>query len=321
MEISGLSVSVMPEKVPNSNDLVNKTIVIKLGGSTLDESTCLFPRFSLTPGFAGWRGKMGMSEKEAMGEGYRSRYDTSRNSVLQDIVWLHSLGANLVLVHGGGPAITAWLRRMGKESRFINGLRVTDEETMMVVRMVIVGQINQELVRLITCLGGQAIGLSGLEGALMRADREDEALGLVGRVNGQTLDLSLLKMVLEHGYISVIAPIGLGKYGECLNVNADNAAAAIAQALHAEMLILLTNVAGIYDSSGNLIPKLDVHETLQLIHQGIITGGMIPKAYACIHALETVQRTHIIDGRLPHVLKHELFSQSGSGSMIFSSQR
>jgi len=276
MENRDLLASVLQEALPYINYFVNKTIVIKLGGNALHQ----------------------------------------QESVLQDIVWLRSLRANPVLVHGGGPAIDTWLRRIGKESRFIDGLRVTDEETMTVARMVLVGQINQELVRMITNLGGRAIGLSGIDGAMIRATRENEALGLVGRVDNQNLDLRLLHTLIEMGYIPVIAPIGLGEHGETLNINADTVAAEIARAMHAEKLILLTNVTGIYDRAGNLISQLDINQTLDLINQGVITGGMIPKVHACIHALETVRRTHIIDGRVPHILIHELFTDGGAGSMI-----
>lgn len=276
MENRDLIASVLQEALPYINYLVNKTIVIKLGGNALDE----------------------------------------QETILQDIVWLRSLRANPVLVHGGGPHISAWLKRIGKETRFINGLRVTDDETMTVARMVLVGQINQELVRLIAKLGGRAIGLSGLDGAMIRAWREDEALGLVGRVDSTSLDLRPIQMLIERGYIPVIAPVALGEHGECLNINADTVAAEIARAMHAEKLILLTNVIGICDRAGNLISELTVSKTLDLIEQGVITGGMIPKVHACIHALDTVHRTHIIDGRIPHVLIRELFTDGGAGTMI-----
>jgi acetylglutamate kinase len=276
VENRDLIASVLQEALPYINYLVNKTIVIKLGGSALDE----------------------------------------QDSILQDIVWLRSLRANPVLIHGGGPYISAWLRRIGKESRFIDGLRVTDEETMTVARMVLVGQINQELVRIITRLGGRAIGLSGLDGAMIRAQREDEALGLVGRVDGHGLDLRPIEILIEQGYIPIIAPIGLGQRGECLNINADMVAAEIARAMRAEKLILLTNVVGICDRAGQLISELTASKTFDLIEQGVITGGMIPKVHACIYALETVRRTHIIDGRVPHVLIRELFTDGGAGTMI-----
>lgn len=232
-----------------------------------------------------------------------------QESVLQDIVLLRSLHVNLILVHSGGSGMSGWLRQADKESHI-------DEETMISARMGLVGQINQELVRLIIRLGGRAIGLSGLDDAMICAVRDDEAAGFVGNVNGEALNLRLLQMLVEAGYIPVIAPIGIDEHGECLNISADSVAAEIARTLQAEKLILLTDGAGIGDYAGQRISELSVTETLDLIDQQAISGDMIPKVQACIRALETVHQTRISDGRIPHILIHELLTDGRIGSII-----
>ncbi len=274
------------EALPYINYFAGKTIVVKIGGSTLG----------------------------------------SGDTTLQDIVWLKSLGVEPVIVHGGGSAITDWLGKIGKPAKFVRGLRYTDEETMEVVRMTLAGKVNTELVATLTGLGGRAVGITGLDGQLLQATRLDEDLGLVGKVTH--VDLSLLQTLVSAGNIVVIAPIGCGQSGasesvpggqapcEALNLNADTAAGELAAALHAEKLILLSDVPGILDPEGHVISQATVDEARGLIANGTVTKGMIPKVEACIRALDGVRRTHIIDGRVPHALIRELFTDQGVGTMI-----
>lgn len=270
--------AVLREALPYIFELADKVLLVKLGGSALSE----------------------------------------QKSLLEDLIWLQKLRARPVLVHGGGSDISQWLRRIGKQSHFVNGLRVTDDETMEVARMVLVGKVNQELVAMVNSLGGKAIGLSGLDGRLLECARnlQHGDIGHVGEV--QQVNLEPVYDLLERGYIPVIAPIGYGPGGESLNINADTAAGDIAAALRAEKAIFLTDVTGIQDAQGNLISELRVDEVEGLIQSGVITGGMIPKVEACMHALRGARRVHIIDGRVPHALIRELFTDSGVGTMITS---
>ena len=268
---------VLREALPYINYLKGKTLVIKLGGSTLEH----------------------------------------QRGVLQDIIWLRSLGANPVLVHGGGPYINAWLEKLNVPAQFENGLRVTDARTLEVVRMVLLGQVNSGLVLMATEMGGKAIGLSGTDGNMVQAKIISERLGFVGEI--ETVDPSLPQTLLEQGYIPVIAPLGQGRDGTCLNINADLIASHLAGALNAEKLIFLSNVVGICRQDGSLIPELTGAEAKQLIAEGVISGGMIPKVTACLDALTTVQRVHIVDGGEPHVLLRELFTDQGAGTMIVRS--
>ena len=227
---------------------------------------------------------------------------------------LRSLGAYPVLVHGGGPYINEWLKKFNVPSRFQNGLRVTDAETLDIVRMVLLGQVNQGLVAVLAEMGGKAIGVSGTDGNTIHARIADERLGFVGAI--EAVDPSLLQMLIEQGYIPVVAPLGQGPGVPCLNINADLVASHIARAMHAEKLIFLSNVSGIYRTDGSLISELNQVEAQQLIADGTIHGGMIPKVAACLEALSTVSRVHIVDGREPHALLRELFTDQGAGTMI-----
>ncbi|HEV2458958.1 MAG TPA: acetylglutamate kinase [Ktedonobacterales bacterium] len=265
---------VLKEALPYIEALRGQTLVIKLGGSTL-ENQC---------------------------------------DALEDVVWLRSLGAHPVLVHGGGPEINEWLGRLGIEPRFERGLRVTDAATLDVVRMVLVGKVNSDLVRLLGQLGGRAIGISGVDGELLRAERAAPELGFVGVV--QTVNPGPIAALTAAGYIPVVAPVALGVDGAILNVNADDAAADLARGLAAAKLLYLSNIPGILDRQGQLLSTLTDGEVRRLIADGTITGGMIPKAEACLRALETTGRVHIVDGREPHVLIRELFTREGAGTMI-----
>jgi acetylglutamate kinase len=233
---------------------------------------------------------------------------------LQDVIWLRALGAYPVIVHGGGPYITRWLTKLDIPTRFENGLRVTDAQVLEVVRMVLLGQVNQGLVLMASKMGGKAIGLSGTDGGLVRAHIAHERLGFVGEIDA--IDPTPIDVLIKKGYIPIVAPLGEGPDGSCLNINADLVAAHIAGALNAEKLIFLSNVAGICRSDQSLIPELSEAEAKRLIGEGVINGGMIPKVTACLDALAAVPRVHIVDGREPHVLLRELFTDKGAGTMI-----
>lgn len=246
-----------------------------------------------------------------------------QHQVMQDIVLLHLVGVKVVLVHGGGPEITGLLKRLGKESQFVNGLRVTDKETVEVAQMVLAGKINKNLVTFLEAMGGSAIGLSGMDGRLIMAKAKDPALGYVGEVTkvnpGPIMDL------MQKGYIPVVSSLGTDKEGNVYNINADTAASKIAQALHAQRLILMTNIQGLMkdkDDPTSLIPLLDVEETEKLIETGIISGGMIPKIECCISALKNnVSKAIIMDGRIPHSVLMELFTDTGAGTMIIKKRK
>ena len=269
-----LIAEVLREALPYIDFLKEKTLVIKLGGSTLEH----------------------------------------QRIVLQDIIWLQALGARPVLVHGGGPYINEWLNKLNMPTRFENGLRVTDASTLEVVRMVLMGQINSGLVLIASQMGGKAIGLSGIDGNMIRARITDENLGFVGEI--ESVDSGLVQTLMDQGYIPIIAPLGQSESGSCLNINADLVAAHLAGALNAEKLIFLSNVTGICRADGSLISELTETEALQLIEEGVISGGMIPKVTACLNALFAIPRVHIVDGREPHVLLRELFTDQGAGTMI-----
>jgi acetylglutamate kinase len=240
------------------------------------------------------------------------------DTVLQDVVLLRFVGMRPVLVHGGGPEITAWQERMGMTPRFVDGLRVTDAATMEVVKMVLTGKVGPDLVARIHRLGGNAIGLSGEDGPtlLVRPARNGggEDLGLVGEVDH--VNIEPVVSILDQGRIPVVASIGLGYDGEAYNVNADAVAAELAVALDATKLILLTNVDGVHDRDGALVSELDGERAEQLITAGVIAGGMIPKVRAALRALEGAHATHIIDGRVPHALLLELLTAEGVGTMF-----
>lgn len=242
-----------------------------------------------------------------------------KESVMRDIVLMRYVGMLPVLVHGGGPEVTAMLQRLGKESKFINGLRVTDEETMEVAEMVL-EKINKEIVSRLNFNGGKAVGLSGKDAKLIvaRKKKEEKDLGLVGEV--VQVNPQIINSLLQEGYIPVIAPIGVGEEGESYNLNADHVAGELAASLGAAKLVLLTDVEGVFVTAGEekrLLSVLKAEEFAELVAAGVISGGMIPKVACCLRALEGgVGSTHIIDGRIPHAILLEIFTNEGIGTMV-----
>ncbi len=241
-----------------------------------------------------------------------------KDSVMRDIILLSLVGVKVVLIHGGGPEITAMLDKVGKKSEFSNGLRVTDSETVDIVQMVLAGKVNKSLVNLIELKGGRAIGLSGIDGHMIKAKMKDEKLGFVGSVT--EVNVQPVTDVLEKGYIPVISTIGCDDEGNVYNINADTAAARIAGALGAESLISMTDICGILedkDDESTLISEIKVSDAPALIEKGIISGGMIPKAECCINAIKWgVRRVFIIDGRIPHSILIEMLTNEGIGTMF-----
>jgi acetylglutamate kinase len=251
-----------------------------------------------------------------------------KHSFAQDVVMLRFIGINPVIVHGGGPQIGTTMERMGKKPTFVSGQRVTDEETMDIVEMVLGGKVNKEIVNLINQAGGRAVGLTGKDGGLIQAKklkmtkRSEETgeteiidIGLVGEVT--EVRPGALEALDAGGFVPVIAPVGVGAHGETYNINADLVAGAVAGALKAEKLILLTDQTGILDKDKNLISSLNKKKVEDLVHKGTIGGGMLPKTRSCFEALEAgCAKVHIIDGRVPHALLLEIFTQSGIGTEI-----
>lgn len=243
-----------------------------------------------------------------------------KESVIKDIVLMSCVGIKVVLVHGGGPEIDKALKKIGKTSEFINGLRYTDEETMEIVQMVLAGKINKELVALINNNGGNAVGLCGIDGNMIKSSKKESAidLGYVGDID--SINSKVIKDSLKNNYISVVSTIAMGNDGKIYNVNADIAAAKIASALKAEKIILLTDVPGLLldvNDNDTIISKINKNNLQKLIKDGTIKGGMIPKIECCIDSLENgVLKAHIIDGRIPHTILLELFSENGIGTMI-----
>jgi acetylglutamate kinase len=237
-----------------------------------------------------------------------------KEETLLDVVLLRYVGMNPVLVHGGGNEITAFGEQLGLKAEFRNGLRVTDARTMEVAKMVLTGKINPDLVATINRLGGQAMGLSGEDGPSIIAEPHDPELGFVGRVT--QVNPEPIEALVQHAYIPVIASIGLGYDGQAYNINADTVAAEVAVALHAAKLILLTDVPGVMDGEGKVIAELDRAAARAMIAEGKASGGMIPKLEACLRALDGVPQTHVIDGRTPHAVLLELFTESGIGTMV-----
>jgi acetylglutamate kinase len=272
---------VLIEALPYIRRFFNKTFVIKYGGSA-------------------------------------QRDESLRGSFAVDVVLLKYIGLRPVIVHGGGPQIGATLERLGKQSRFVDGLRVTDDETMEVVEMVLGGSINRQIVAMIQQGGGRAIGLTGSDGGMIRVRRrevEGRDLGRVGQVIG--VDPAAIAAVADAGFIPVIAPIGVDDAGVTHNVNADEAAGAVARALRAEKLMLLTDVEGVKDARGELIHQLTVADARKHIAEGTIREGMIPKVECCMQALaEGVASTHIVDGRMLHAILLEVFTDVGVGTLI-----
>jgi len=277
---------VLTEALPYIQRFHGKTIVIKYGGSAMQE------------------------------EGLRQNFT-------QDIVLMKFVGLHPVVVHGGGPQIGETLKRIGKESRFVGGMRVTDAETMEVVEMVLAGKLNKDLVQLINSHGGRAIGLCGKDGNLIEARKmileEGEAagedLGFVGEV--ENVNAGIIQDMDPSAYIPVVAPIGVGKDGQTYNINADLVASHLAIALEADKLILLTDVTGILDGSGRLLSSIPLSELNGLLKRGEVTGGMIPKVRCCYEAVsQGVRKAHIIDGKVEHSLLLEVFTDGGVGTEI-----
>lgn len=241
-----------------------------------------------------------------------------KDSVIKDIVLMRFVGMNPIIVHGGGPDITSLMERLGKEAKFIDGLRVTDQETMEITEMVLFGKINREIVSNISANGVKSIGISGKDGGSFRARQKDPRLGLVGEV--EEVDTNLIETIINKGYIPVISPIAYGSGGETFNINADKVAGRLAAELGAKKLILITDVKGVMEDqndSSTVISQIKTDEIKKYIEDGIISGGMIPKVECCYDAVKGgVERAHIIDGRKKHSILLEIFTNEGIGTMI-----
>lgn len=241
-----------------------------------------------------------------------------KEQVMEDIVLLHLIGVNVVLVHGGGPEITDTLKKIGKESVFVGGLRVTDKETVDVVQMVLAGKINKTLVNKLEINGGKAIGISGLDGHMIKAEMKNPELGYVGKIN--EVDVTPIKDLIEKGYIPVVSTIGCDDLGNVYNINADTAAAFIAGNMNAERLITMTDIEGILrdkDDPHSVIQEIDIKGCYELFETGVIGGGMIPKVECCIEAIRKgVKTVTILDGRVPHALLIETLTNEGAGTMV-----
>ena len=281
-----MRVRVLSEALPYIQQFAGRTIVVKYGGAAMKESTL-------------------------------------KDKVIRDVVFLSCVGLRPVVVHGGGPEINSWLDKLGIEPQFKDGLRVTDAPTMDVVEMVLVGRVNKEIVSLINQAGGCAVGLCGKDGNLIKARPEGrEGIGFVGEVSN--VDIKLIDSLVKSGYIPVVSSVAADDKGQAYNINADTVAGELAAALGAEKLILLTDTAGIlrnYKDPSTLIAKVDIQEARNLIASGVVSGGMIPKVNCCVRSLaQGVRATHIIDGRIPHALLLEIFTDAGIGSMIVASE-
>lgn len=272
---------VLIQALPYIQNYYGKTVVVKYGGSAMED--------------------------EAL-----------KKAVMGDVVLLTLVGIKIVLVHGGGPEISATLKKFGKESVFVGGLRVTDKETVEVAQMVLAGKVNKGLVNLIQNVGGRAVGLSGMDGHLIEAKMLDEKLGYVGEI--VAIHPEPIKDLLEKGYIPVVSTIGCDKAGNTYNINADTAAAYIAGALQAESLINMTDTKGVLQDASDpdsLIVRLSLSDIPKLQESGVITGGMIPKLECCAHAVEKgANRAFIIDGRVPHAILIEMLTDEGIGTMV-----
>ena len=286
MAIDHRRAEILMEALPYIREFRGKTVVIKYGGSAMEQG------------------------------------DLKRTFAL-DVILLRFVGINPVIVHGGGPQIGALMKRLGKEPKFVGGMRVTDAETVEIVEMVLVGKINKEIVGLINFHGGKAVGLSGKDGSLIRARRrlhrlpsgEEGDIGLVGEV--EHVNPEAIRLLEDHGFIPVIAPVGVGAAGETYNINADLVAGEVAAALGAEKLIHLTDVQGILGDNGSLITTLSPKEAERLMEESVIDGGMLPKVESSLRALRGgTAKAHIIDGRVPHAILLELFTHEGIGTEI-----
>ena len=241
-----------------------------------------------------------------------------KEQVMEDIVLLWLIGVKVVLIHGGGPEISQTMEKLGKKAQFVDGLRVTDKETVDIVQMVLAGKINKTLVNLMQMKGGHAVGLSGIDGGIIEAKMKDEALGYVGQIT--KIRTQPINDLLEKNYIPVISTVASDRLGNTYNINGDTAAAYIAGALGAERLIMMTDIAGILrdkDDPSTLIPQVSVSEARELFESGVISGGMIPKVDCCIEALDHgVNNVTIMDGRIPHSILMELLTDEGAGTMV-----
>lgn len=246
-----------------------------------------------------------------------------KEQVMQDIVLLWLIGVKVVLVHGGGPAINDIMNRVGKKPEFVDGLRVTDKDTIEIVQMVLSGKVNKTLVNLLEAKGGKAMGISGMDGRLIEAEMKDPRLGYVGNIT--EIRPEPIMDLLEKGYIPVVSTIGCDKEGNAYNINGDTAAAYIAGAIHAERLIMMTDIAGILkdkEDPASLIPQITVSQAQSLRRDGVISDGMIPKVGCCIEAIyKGVQKVIIMDGRVPHSILMELMTDEGAGTMVLADEK
>ena len=245
-----------------------------------------------------------------------------REQVMEDIVLLWLVGVRVVLVHGGGPEISDMMSRLGKKPEFVDGLRVTDQETVDIVQMVLAGKVNKTLVKLLEVKGGKAMGISGMDGGLIEAKMKRAELGYVGSITG--VNIEPVMDLLEKGYIPVISTLGCDREGNTYNINGDTAAAYIAGALGAERLIMMTDIAGVLRNKNDpstLIPELTIGEAIKLFEENVIAGGMIPKVECCIDAIHRgVERVIIMDGRVPHSILMEILTDEGAGTMVYGEE-
>jgi len=245
-----------------------------------------------------------------------------RQQVMEDIVLLWLVGVKVVLVHGGGPEISELMERLGKQAEFVDGLRVTDRETVEIAQMVLAGKINKNLVNLLQMKGGSAMGISGIDGGLIQARMKHPRLGYVGSITG--IDIRPVTDLLERGYIPVISTVGGDREGNVYNINGDTAAAHIAGALGADRLIMMTDIAGVLrdrDDPSTLLPRLTIEEAVDLFQRGVIAGGMIPKVECCIDAIHLgVESAIIMDGRVPHSILMEILTDEGAGTMVVNTE-
>ena len=248
--------------------------------------------------------------------------DQLRQQVMEDIVLLWLVGVKVVLVHGGGPEISDLMTRLGKKPEFVDGLRVTDKETVDIVQMVLAGKVNKTLVNLLEVKGGKAMGISGMDGRLIQAKMKDKQLGYVGSITG--VNIEPVMDLLEKGYIPVVSTLGCDSEGNTYNINGDTAAAYIAGALGAKRLIMMTDIAGVLmdkDDPSTLIPQLTIQQAVELFEQNVIAGGMIPKVECCIDAIHRgVDSAIIMDGRVPHSILMEILTNEGAGTMVIKGE-
>ena len=280
------SAEVLTRALPYIQEYYNKTVVVKYGGNAMIN-------------------------------------DELKQQVMGDIVLLSLVGVKVVLVHGGGPEITDLLKRVGKKSEFVDGLRVTDRETADIVQMVLAGKVNKDLVKLIESKGGTAMGISGMDGGLITATTKDERLGFVGEIT--RVNAKPIEDLLEKGYIPVVSTVGSDMDGNSYNINADTAAACIAGALGAESLLMMTDIEGVLKDptdSETLIPVIDIKDAESLKADGTISGGMIPKVDCCINALARgVKKVFVLDGRVPHSVLIEILTDEGAGTMFVKERK